>query len=35
MRIIWVAEDNMIGDGMVVAVCRPPKKELIRDMAII
>lgn len=35
MRIIWVAEDNLIGDGMVVPVYRTPKKGLNRDMAII
>ena len=35
MRIIWVAEDDLIGDGMVVRVCRTPKKELKRYMAII
>ena len=35
MRIIWVAEDNLIGGGMVAPVCRTPKKELKRYMAII
>jgi hypothetical protein len=35
MVIIWVAGDNLIGDGMVVPVCRTPKKELRRYVAII
>jgi len=35
MRIKWVAEDNLIGGGMVAPVCRTPKKELKQYMAII
>ena len=35
MVIIWVAGDNLIGDGMVSYLCQTPKKGLKRYMAII